>query len=157
MVWSCDEKRRLLCHKRGPKYEDDGKETERKAQVRVDQQHQQPPGEKEHQPQRCNKKGTVHELYRTEEVGLGKDNNPRLVKYVDMFEGKHDIHATHGVLVALGVSRTTHSRRRSCGEQHELSGHRPTNRVSVECLIVNVKAHSVRVFRTQDVLRSGPF
>ncbi|KAI0207641.1 hypothetical protein LSAT2_007622, partial [Lamellibrachia satsuma] len=86
-----------------------------------------------------------------------KDNNPRLLKYVDMFEGKHEVHATHGVLAALDVSRRTHSRRRSCGEQQELSGHRPTDRVNVECLIVNVKAHSVRVFRTQDVLRSGPF
>ena len=44
MVWSCDEK---------IKYGDDRKATERKAQVNVDQQHQQqPPGGKERQPQR---------------------------------------------------------------------------------------------------------
>ena len=47
-------------HKSGPKHDEgDVKETERKAQVMMDQQHQQPPGEKELQPQRCIKNGIV--------------------------------------------------------------------------------------------------
>ena len=51
-------------------HEDDGNETERKAQVMTDQQHQQPPGGQEHQPQRCIKNRTIQEseAYIMEEV-----------------------------------------------------------------------------------------
>ena len=52
-VWSCDEKRNVNEH------EYDGKETERKALVTMDPQHQQPPGGKEYQAQKCIKNGTV--------------------------------------------------------------------------------------------------
>ena len=48
-------------------HEDDGKETERKVHVTVDQQHQQPPGGREHQPHICNKNRTLQEAYRMEE------------------------------------------------------------------------------------------
>ena len=47
-----------FCYKGSTEHEDDCRKTERKAQVTVVQQHQQPPGGKEHQPQRCNKNGT---------------------------------------------------------------------------------------------------
>ena len=61
MALSCDENIRLLCHKNGPKYKDDWKQTEMKAQVTVSQQHQQAPGRKQLQPQGRNKYGTVCE------------------------------------------------------------------------------------------------
>ena len=42
----------------------------RKAQVTADQQHHQPPGGKEHQPERHNKNKAVQEPYRMEKVDL---------------------------------------------------------------------------------------
>ena len=59
--------RKLFFYDGGTKHKDDGNETERKAPITVDQ-HQQPPGGKEHQPQRCIKNGTVQKQYRMEKV-----------------------------------------------------------------------------------------
>ena len=47
----------------GTRFENYGRETERKARVTIDQQHLQSPGGKEHQPQIRIKNGTVQEPY----------------------------------------------------------------------------------------------
>ena len=68
MTQARDEMRKLFCYEDGTEHEDDGKGTERKAQVTVVHQYQQPPGGKEHPPQKCIQNGIVQEPYRMEEV-----------------------------------------------------------------------------------------